>query len=178
LGYGCTAIGTDLFQPRRRVHFGQETLLGGVDLMVVAIEFLRLRQRFVLQAFEGAMKTRGSCRRQRGQIPKLLNRIWQSCKACRFAFLNGSIRLLDRACRGRARFPRQLPMDREADRNPPAEIRHRGSEGRRRAPKAPTMPITAAALGGHAMLTLGIRAGIHAIMLSATGPWGVKHRSL
>ncbi|CAN0386833.1 unnamed protein product, partial [Phaeothamnion confervicola] len=86
IGLWLTSIGTDLFTAESRFVFGQTTLLGGIDFMVVAIGVFALSE--VLGSIE---------RREEAHVlpvPKGLRNLlptWAELKACRFAFANGSV---------------------------------------------------------------------------------------
>ena len=86
IGLWLTSIGTDLFTAESRYVFGQTVLLGGIDFMVVAIGVFALSE--VLASIENREET------QVLPVPKgILNLLptWAELKACRFAFLNGSV---------------------------------------------------------------------------------------
>ena len=86
VGLWIAGIGTDLFTAGSRFTFGQSELLDGVDFVVVAIGIFALGEVF------GNMESRAG-----GQIlpvPKGLRNLLPTLaelKACRFAFLNGSV---------------------------------------------------------------------------------------
>ena len=86
IGLWLTSIGTDLFTAEARFIFGQTTLLGGIDFMVVAIGVFALSE--VLASIERREET------QVLPVPSgIMNLLpsWAELKACRFAFLNGSV---------------------------------------------------------------------------------------
>jgi putative tricarboxylic transport membrane protein len=86
VGLWIAGVGTDLFTAGSRFTFGQSELLDGVDFVVVAIGIFALGEVF------GNMESRAG-----GQIlpvPKGLRNLLPTLaelKACRFAFLNGSV---------------------------------------------------------------------------------------
>src|SRR5215475_14409729 len=86
LGLWLTSIGTDLFTAQARFIFGQATLLGGIDFMVVAIGVFAIGE--VMGSIEAGEEARllPVPRGIRNLLPN-----WEELKACRFAFLNGSI---------------------------------------------------------------------------------------
>src|SRR5215467_12674898 len=86
LGLWLTSIGTDLFTAQSRFIFGQATLLGGIDFMVVAIGVFAIGE--VLGSIEDGDEAK-VLPVPRGFRNLLPNR--EELKACRFAFLNGSI---------------------------------------------------------------------------------------
>ncbi len=86
LGLWLTSIGTDLFTAQARFIFGQSELLGGIDFVVVAIGVFAIAE--VLASIDAGDKARML------PVPKGLRNLlpsWEELKACRFAFLNGSI---------------------------------------------------------------------------------------
>src|SRR5919205_1731769 len=85
-GLWLTSIGTDLFTAQSRFTFGQSSLLGGIDFMVVAIGL------FAIAEVLGSVEAREDSHLlpvPRGILNLLPN--WEELKACRFAFMNGSI---------------------------------------------------------------------------------------
>jgi putative tricarboxylic transport membrane protein len=86
VGLWIAGMGTDLFTAGSRFTFGQSELLDGVDFVVVAIGI------FALGEVLGNMESR-----EGGQmlpVPRGLRNLlptWAELKACRFAFLNGSV---------------------------------------------------------------------------------------
>ncbi len=86
IGLWLTSIGTDLFTAESRYVFGQTVLVGGIDFMVVAIGVFALSE--VLSSIESRDET------QVLPVPRgILNLLptWEELKACRFAFVNGSL---------------------------------------------------------------------------------------
>jgi len=86
VGLWIAGIGTDLFTAESRFTFGNSEMLDGIDFVVVAIGI------FALGEVIGNME-----RREEGQllpVPKGFRNLfpnWEELKACRFAFINGSI---------------------------------------------------------------------------------------
>jgi len=86
VGLWVASMGTDLFTAQSRFTFGQSELLDGIDFVVVAIGLFAIGE--VLANME---------KRDQPQVlpvPKGLRNLlptMQELKACRFAFLNGSI---------------------------------------------------------------------------------------
>jgi putative tricarboxylic transport membrane protein len=86
VGLWLTTMGTDLFTAQSRFTFGQSSLLGGIDFMVVAIGVFAIAE--VLVSIEA-----GSAARML-PVPRGLRNLLPSreeLKACRFAFVNGSV---------------------------------------------------------------------------------------
>jgi putative tricarboxylic transport membrane protein len=86
VGLWLTSIGTDLFTAQSRFTFGQAQLLGGIDFMVVAIGVFAIAE--VLASIEAGVDAKPL------PVPHGLRNLlpnWAELKACRFAFLNGSI---------------------------------------------------------------------------------------
>jgi putative tricarboxylic transport membrane protein len=86
VGLWLTSIGTDLFTAQSRFIFGQAQLLGGIDFMVVAIGVFAIAE--VLASIEAGVDATPL------PVPRGLRNLlpsWAELKACRFAFLNGSI---------------------------------------------------------------------------------------
>ncbi|MPZ38869.1 MAG: tripartite tricarboxylate transporter permease [Rhizobiales bacterium] len=86
LGLWLTSIGTDLFSAQARFVFGQSELLGGMDFVVVAIGVFAIAE--VLASIDGGEKARML------PVPKGVRNLlpsWEELKACRFAFINGSV---------------------------------------------------------------------------------------
>jgi putative tricarboxylic transport membrane protein len=85
-GLWLASIGTDLFTAQARFTFGQASLLGGVDFMLVAIGVFAIAE--VLSSIEAGEEA------QLLPVPSGLRNLLPSLeelKACRFAFLNGSV---------------------------------------------------------------------------------------
>lgn len=86
VGLWLTSIGTDLFTAQSRFTFGQAPLLGGIDFIIVAIGVFALGE--VMSSIDAGEET------QMLPVPRgLMNLLpnWEELKACRFAFLNGSV---------------------------------------------------------------------------------------
>src|SRR5918997_1303626 len=86
VGLWLTTMGTDLFTAQSRFTFGQSSLLGGIDFIVVAIGV------FAIAEVLGSIQA-GSAG-QMLPVPKGLRNLlpsWDELKACRFAFVNGSV---------------------------------------------------------------------------------------
>lgn len=86
VGLWIAGMGTDLFTAGSRFTFGHSELLDGIDFVVVAIGV------FALGEVLGNMETREGGTML--PVPKGLRNLlptWAELKACRFAFLNGSI---------------------------------------------------------------------------------------
>jgi len=86
VGLWIAGMGTDLFTSTSRFTFGNPEMLDGIDFVVVAIGVFALGE--VLGNMEGRAGT------QILPVPKGLRNLmptWQDLKACRFAFLNGSV---------------------------------------------------------------------------------------
>ncbi|HEX2726958.1 MAG TPA: tripartite tricarboxylate transporter permease [Beijerinckiaceae bacterium] len=86
VGLWLTTMGTDLFTAQSRFTFGQSSLLGGLDFMVIAIGVFAIAE--VLASVEA-----GSAARML-PVPRGIRNLLPSreeLKACRFAFVNGSI---------------------------------------------------------------------------------------
>src|SRR5688500_17675501 len=86
VGLWLTSIGTDIFTAQARFIFGQAPLLGGIEFMVVAIGVFALAE--VLANIDGGEES------QMLPVPRGLRNLlptWEDLKACRFAFLNGSV---------------------------------------------------------------------------------------
>ena len=86
VGLWLTSIGTDIFTAQARFIFGQAPLLGGIEFMVVAIGVFALAE--VLANIDGGEAS------QMLPVPRGLRNLlptWDDLKACRFAFVNGSV---------------------------------------------------------------------------------------
>ncbi|MEK6592296.1 MAG: tripartite tricarboxylate transporter permease [Pseudomonadota bacterium] len=86
VGLWIASMGIDLFSDASRFTFGQTHMLDGVDFVVVAIGV------FALGEVLGNMESRQHA--QVLPVPKGLRNLlptWADLKACRFAFLNGSL---------------------------------------------------------------------------------------
>jgi putative tricarboxylic transport membrane protein len=86
LGLWLTSIGTDLFTAQPRFTFGQSALLDGIDFMSLAIGVFAISE--IMLSIQARERVRLLT------VPKGLRNLLPSLaelKACRFAFLNGSI---------------------------------------------------------------------------------------
>jgi putative tricarboxylic transport membrane protein len=86
VGLWLTSIGTDLFTAQARFIFNQPELLGGIDFIVVAIGVFAIAE--VLASLEAGGKA------QMLPVPRGIRNLlpnWEELRACRFAFINGSI---------------------------------------------------------------------------------------
>lgn len=86
VGLWLTSIGTDIFSAQSRFIFGQATLLGGIDFMVVAIGVFAIAE--VLGSIDAGEESALL------PVPRGLRNLlptWQDMKDCRFAFVNGSV---------------------------------------------------------------------------------------
>jgi putative tricarboxylic transport membrane protein len=170
LGLWLTSIGTDLFTAQARFTFGQSALLGGIDFMVVAIGVFALGE--VLSSIDAGEETQ-LLPVPRGFRNLLPNR--QELKACRFAFLNGSVTgfligCLPGAGSSIASFI-SYGIEKSVSKHP--EKFGTGVPEGVAAPEGANNADTGGALVP--LLTLGIPGGgTTAIMLSALILWGVK----
>ena len=86
LGLWIASMGTDLFTATSRFTFGQVELLGGIEFVIVAIGVFAVAE--VMANMEPAKPV------EMLPVPKGLKNLlptWQDLKACRFAFVNGSV---------------------------------------------------------------------------------------
>ena len=86
VGLWVAGMGTDLFTATSRFTFGNTELLDGIDFVVVAIGV------FALGEVLGNLEDRQG--QQMLPVPKGLRNLmptWEDLKACRFAFVNGSV---------------------------------------------------------------------------------------
>ncbi|WP_237213664.1 tripartite tricarboxylate transporter permease [Falsiroseomonas oryziterrae] len=86
VGLWLTSIGTDLFTSQSRFTFGSSFLLGGIDFMIVAVGLFAIAG--VLESIRAREETTAL------PVPNRLRELmpsWAELKACRFAFLNGSV---------------------------------------------------------------------------------------
>jgi putative tricarboxylic transport membrane protein len=86
VGLWLTTMGTDLFTAQSRFTFGQSSLLGGIDFIVVAIGV------FAIAEVLGSIQAGSAA--QMLPVPRGLRNLLPSreeLKACRFAFVNGSV---------------------------------------------------------------------------------------
>ena len=86
VGLWLTSIGTDLFTSQSRFTFGSSFLLGGIDFMIVAVGLFAIAG--VMESIRAGEETKPL------PVPDRLRELmpsWAELKACRFAFLNGSV---------------------------------------------------------------------------------------
>jgi putative tricarboxylic transport membrane protein len=170
VGLWIASMGTDLFTAGSRFTFGQSELLDGIDFVVVAIGV------FAIGEVLGNMETREGARMlpvprgMRNLMPTL-----QELKACRFAFVNGSvvgflIGILPGAGSTIASFI-SYGLEKAVSRHP--EQFGTGVPEGVAAPEGANNAETGGALVP--MLTLGIPgSGTTAILLAALVLWGLK----
>jgi putative tricarboxylic transport membrane protein len=170
IGLWLTSIGTDIFTAQSRFTFRQAELLGGIDFMVVAIGIFAVAE--VLASLEGNEKS------QVLPVPRGLRNLlptWADLKACRFAFVNGSvigflIGVLPGAGGTIASFI-SYGIEKAVSKHP-EQFGHGAPEGVA-APEGANNADTGGALVP--LLTLGIPGGSStAILLSALILWGIK----
>jgi putative tricarboxylic transport membrane protein len=170
IGLWLTSIGTDLFTAQSRFIFGQSELLGGIDVMVVAIGVFAIAE--VLSSIGAGEDSHvlPVPRGLRNLLPSL-----EELKACRFAFLNGSVvgfllGCLPGAGATIASFI-SYGIEKAVSKHP--EKFGQGAPEGVAAPEGANNADTGGALVP--LLTLGIPGGSStAIMLSALVLWGVK----
>jgi putative tricarboxylic transport membrane protein len=170
VGLWLTSIGTDIFTAQSRFIFGRGELLGGIDVMVVAIGVFAISE--VLASIEAGEDS------QILPVPKGLRNLLpnlEELKACRFAFLNGSVTgfllgCLPGAGATIASFI-SYGIEKAVSKHP--EEFGKGAPEGVAAPEGANNADTGGALVP--LLTLGIPGGSStAIMLSALILWGVK----
>jgi putative tricarboxylic transport membrane protein len=170
LGLWLTSIGTDLFTAQSRFIFGQATLLGGIEFMVVAIGVFAIAE--VLAGIEAGEEAKLL------PVPRGLRNLlpnWEELKACRFAFINGSVTgfligVLPGAGAAISSFM-AYGVEKAMSKHP--EKFGTGVPEGVAAPEGANNADTGGALVP--LLTLGIPGGgTTAIMLSALVLWGVK----
>lgn len=170
LGLWLATIGTDLFTAQARFTFGQATLLGGIDFMLVAIGVFAIAE--VLGSIEAGEQS------QVLPVPKGLRNLlpsWEELKACRFAFVNGSVTgfllgVLPGAGATIASFI-SYGIEKAVSKHP--EKFGTGAPEGLAAPEGANNADTGGALVP--LLTLGIPGGSStAILLSALVMWGVR----
>lgn len=86
LGLWLTSIGTDLFTAESRFIFGTSELIGGLDFIIVAVGLYAVAE--IMASVEQKEEA------QLLPLPKGLRNYlpsWEEVKACRFAFVNGSV---------------------------------------------------------------------------------------
>jgi putative tricarboxylic transport membrane protein len=170
IGLWLTSIGTDLFTAQARFIFGESALLGGIDVMVIAIGVFAIAEVLAsIEAGEDAMVLPVP-RGVRNLLPTLAE-----LKACRFAFLNGSVTGFLLGCLPGAGATVASFISygvEKAVSKRPDQFGHGVPEGVA-APEGANNADTGGALVP--LLTLGIPGGSStAIMLSALILWGVK----
>jgi putative tricarboxylic transport membrane protein len=170
VGLWLTSIGIDLFSAQARFTFGQSSLLNGIDFMIVAIGVFAVAE--VLGSVEARSET------QMLPVPRGLRNLLPSreeLKACRFAFVNGSvvgfiIGVLPGAGSSIASFI-SYAIEKLVSKHP--EQFGQGAPEGLAAPEGANNADTGGALVP--MLTLGIPGGgTTAILLSALVIWGLK----
>jgi putative tricarboxylic transport membrane protein len=170
VGLWLTSIGTDIFTAQARFIFGRAELLGGIDVMVVAIGVFAIAEVLAsIEAGEDAMLLPVP-RGVRNLLPS-----YDELKACRFAFLNGSVTGFVLGCLpgAGATIASFIAYGLEkAVSKHPEKFGHGAPEGVA-APEGANNADTGGALVP--LLTLGIPGGSStAIMLSALVLWGVR----
>jgi putative tricarboxylic transport membrane protein len=170
VGLWLASIGTDLFTAQSRFVFGQSSLLGGIEFMSLAIGIFAISEILLNIESQGKIELL--------KVPKGLRNLfpsWEELKACRFAFVNGSltgffIGLLPGAGSTIASFV-SYGIEKAVSRHP-ERFGHGAPEGLA-APEGANNADTGGAL--LPLLTLGIPGGSStAIMLTALIMWGVK----
>ncbi|QFR32658.1 tripartite tricarboxylate transporter permease [Ancylobacter sp. TS-1] len=169
-GLWLATIGTDLFTAQARFVFGHSELLGGIEFMTVAIGVFAIAE--ILLNIEAKEKS------ELLTVPKGLRNLlpsWAELKACRFAFLNGSVTgfiigLLPGAGATVASFV-SYGIEKAVSKHP-ERFGHGAPEGLA-APEGANNADTGGAL--LPLLTFGIPSGSStAVLLSALILWGVK----
>jgi putative tricarboxylic transport membrane protein len=170
VGLWIASMGTDLFTATSRFTFGQVELLGGIDFIIVAIGV------FAVGEVIGNMEPEKPA--EVLPVPKGLRNLmptWADMKACRFAFVNGSvvgflIGVLPGAGSTIASFM-SYGIEKAVSKHP-EEFGHGAIEGVA-APEGANNAETGGALVP--LLTLGIPgSGTTAILLAALILWGFK----
>jgi putative tricarboxylic transport membrane protein len=170
VGLWLTSIGTDIFTAQSRFIFGQSVLLSGIDFMVIAIGLFAIAE--VISSIEAGDEA------QMLPVPRGLRNLlpnWEELKACRFAFLNGSVTgfligILPGAGATIASFI-SYGLEKAVSKHP--EKFGTGIPEGVAAPEGANNADTGGALVP--LLTLGIAGGSStAILLSALVMWGVK----
>ncbi|MCK0209455.1 tripartite tricarboxylate transporter permease [Starkeya koreensis] len=169
-GLWLATIGTDLFTAQARFVFGHSELLGGIEFMTVAIGIFAIAE--ILLNIEAKEKS------ELLTVPKGLRNLlpsWAELKACRFAFLNGSVTgfiigLLPGAGATVASFV-SYGIEKAVSKHP--ERFGQGAPEGLAAPEGANNADTGGAL--LPLLTFGIPSGSStAVLLSALILWGVK----
>jgi putative tricarboxylic transport membrane protein len=170
IGLWLAAIGSDLFSAETRFTFGSASLVDGLDFMVIAIGIFAISELLALAEEKGE--------RQAIPVPKGFRNLlpsWAELKACRFAFLNGSvvgflIGVLPGAGASVASFI-SYGIEKAVSRHP-EKFGHGAPEGVA-APEGANNADSGGALVP--LLTLGIPGGgSTAILLSALIVWGIR----
>lgn len=86
VGLWLASIGTDIFTAQSRFTFGTPSLLDGLDFMVIAIGVFAVAEVLSTAESRGGTQALHVPRGIRNLLPS-----WDELKACRFAFLNGSV---------------------------------------------------------------------------------------
>jgi putative tricarboxylic transport membrane protein len=170
VGLWLTSIGIDLFSAQTRFTFGQTALLNGIDFMIVAIGVFAVAE--VLGSMQASSDTSMLAvpRGIRNLLPNL-----EELKACRFAFINGSITgfiigVLPGAGSSISSFI-AYALEKLFSKHP--ERFGQGAPEGVAAPEAANNADTSGAMVP--MLTLGLPGGgTTAILLSALVLWGLK----
>ena len=125
VGLWLTTMGTDLFTAQSRFTFGQSSLLGGIDFMVVAIGVFAIGEVLVSVEAGSAAKMLPVPRGLRNLLPSR-----EELKACRFA-----LRIHHRRVAGSRLLHRLVHRlwDRKSGLKTSGEIRHRSAGRPRRA---------------------------------------------
>lgn len=170
VGLWFTSVGIDLFSAQARFTFGQSSLLNGIDFMIVAIGV------FAIAEVLGSMQERTDM--QLLEVPRGIRNLlpsWEELKACRFAFVNGSVTgflvgVLPGAGSSISSFI-AYAFEKLFSKHP--ERFGQGAPEGLAAPEAANNADTSGALVP--MLTLGLPGGgTTAILLSALVLWGLK----
>ena len=170
VGLWLTSIGTDLFTSQSRYTFGAVALISGIDFMLVAIGVFAVAG--VLESIHAKEETKllPVPRGMRNLLPS-----WAELRACRFAFLNGSVvgfivGVLPGAGSSIASFI-AYGLEKAVSRHP-----ERFGTGVPEGVAAPEGANNADSGGARVpLLTLGLPGGgTTAILLSALVLWGVK----
>ena len=86
VGLWIASMGTDIFSAVSRFTFGQQDLLGGIDFVVVAIGIFAIGEVLANMASSESNTVLPLEKGWRNLLPS-----WSDIKACRFAFVNGSV---------------------------------------------------------------------------------------
>ncbi len=170
LGLWIASMGTDLFTATSRFTFGQADLLGGIDFVIVAIGIFAIGEVLANMEPQSAPAMLPVPKGLRNLLPT-----WQDMKACRFAFVNGSlvgfiVGILPGAGSTIASFL-SYGIEKAVSKHP-EQFGHGAIEGVA-APEGANNAETGGALVP--LLTLGIPgSGTTAILLAALILWGFK----